>query len=222
MLIVIAISLAAGVSSALGARVVTPLVERRITTPLTTGQKRWVSAPALSIGGLAAGALWLLPVGPSLGITLVIAGVLAWWLLCIDVAIHRLPDPLVAGLGLVLLAGLATTYLFGQIDFTLLQRAILGGGAGFALFFVLSLLGRKSLGFGDVKLAAPLGMVATWPGWDGFGQWVLLSFILGGVFAAFFLVTGRMSPKDSLAFGPWMIVAAFIILVMNTSAGVTH
>ena len=83
-----------------------------------------------------------------------------------------------------------------------------GGAAGyFAVMYILALIARGGLGYGDVKLALLIGGFTGFLGWDhvliaGFG-----AFLLGGLVSLVLLATRIRGRKDAIAFGPFMIVA---------------
>ena len=59
------------------------------------------------------------------------------------------------------------------------------------------------MGMGDVKLALPLGAILGWP---QVAVWLLLSFLIGGIFAILLLVTGKARFGKRIAFGPFLLV----------------
>lgn len=185
-------------------------------------RSRWVSRAVITLGSALAGATWYVPAPRLLALTLIGSAVLGWWLLCIDAAIHRLPDPLVATLGAVFAAGYLGLYVLGSATAGDLLRSGLAGLAAGAGFTLLALARSRAMGFGDVKLSVVLGLGTGWFGWEVLAQWVLLSFLLAGAFAVFMLITRRLGPRDSIAFGPWMILAAAGAAWLSISAGVTH
>lgn len=201
---------------------VASLVRSRIDRPLPRGATRWISRPVLAIGSAAAGAVSFADLSVLLTATLVIAGIIAWWLLCVDAAIHRLPDPLVAALAAALSLGYLLLYVTDHASGAEVLRAGLAGAAAGAGFLILALSRNKAMGFGDVKLAGALGIGTGWFGWPVVGQWVVLSFIAGGLFAVAMLVARRVKSQDSIAFGPWLILGAAGAVAMNIAAGVPH
>ncbi|MGI9665553.1 MAG: prepilin peptidase [Acidimicrobiia bacterium] len=121
---------------------------------------------------------------------------------------NRMLFPL-TGVGAVLLT------IGGLIDGELvsLGRAALGGVIYFGAMFVLALIARGALGFGDVKLAFMIGLFAGYLGWGHLGIAALGSFILGGVISLLLLATRRVGRKDSIPFGPFMTAAAIIAVI---------
>ena len=89
-------------------------------------------------------------------------------------------------------------------------RAVGGGFAYFGIMFVLALIARGSLGFGDVKLAALLGVFTGYLGWAQLTIAVLGAFLIGGVVSLALLVSGRAGRKDAIPFGPFMVAGAFV------------
>jgi leader peptidase (prepilin peptidase) / N-methyltransferase len=132
----------------------------------------------------------------------------------IDLDVHRLPDLIVLPsypIAFVLL--LVPTVVTGQ--WGALLRAALAGLALYAVYLVLALVspGGGGLGFGDVKLAGVLGLLLGWLGWGTVIVSVLAAFVIGGVIALLLLVLGRASRSSHIAFGPSMILGAWLALM---------
>jgi len=132
----------------------------------------------------------------------------------IDLDVHRLPDLIVLPsypIAFVLL--LVPTVVTGQ--WGSLLRGVLAGLALFVGYLVLALIspGGGGLGFGDVKLAGVLGLLLGWVGWGPAIVSVLAAFVIGGLIALVLLVTRRASRSSSIAFGPSMILGAWVALM---------
>ncbi|MBE3073643.1 MAG: prepilin peptidase [Actinobacteria bacterium] len=132
----------------------------------------------------------------------------------IDLDVHRLPDRLVLPsypIAFVLL--LPPTLATGQ--WGALLRGVLAGFALFVGYLVLALVspGGGCLGFGDVKLAGVLGLLLGWLGWSPVIVSVLGAFVIGGVIALILLLAGRVSRSSHIAFGPSMILGAWVALM---------
>lgn len=85
-----------------------------------------------------------------------------------------------------------------------LQGGVLGG----ALFLLLALVSRGGMGGGDIKLVAVLGL---WFGWHGLILLMFLAFLGGGVTGAVLLLTGLKKRKDGIPFGPFLVLASFVV-----------
>jgi leader peptidase (prepilin peptidase)/N-methyltransferase len=132
----------------------------------------------------------------------------------IDLDVHRLPDLLVLPsypIAFVLL--LVPTVVTG--DWGALLRGVLAGTALFVGYLVLALVspGGGGLGFGDVKLAGVLGLLLGWLGWSPAIVSVLAAFVVGGVIALILLLARRASRSSFIAFGPSMILGAWVALM---------
>lgn len=78
-------------------------------------------------------------------------------------------------------------------------------------FLALFLLTRgKGMGFGDVKLAFPLGLLLGWPNTL---VAVFLSFILGAVAGLVAMSIGKKKLKSQIPFGPFLVLGTFIALL---------
>jgi leader peptidase (prepilin peptidase)/N-methyltransferase len=83
--------------------------------------------------------------------------------------------------------------------------------------YVLALIARGGLGYGDVKLAILIGAFTGFLGWNhvlvaGFG-----AFLIGGTVSLVLLATRLRSRKDAIAFGPFMIAAGLVAVVWGSA-----
>jgi leader peptidase (prepilin peptidase)/N-methyltransferase len=86
--------------------------------------------------------------------------------------------------------------------------SLLGGVLGGALFLLLALVSRGGMGGGDIKLVTVLGL---WFGWQGLILLMFLAFLGGGVTGAVLLLTGLKKRKDGIPFGPFLVLASFVV-----------
>ncbi|MEO8555927.1 MAG: prepilin peptidase [Actinomycetota bacterium] len=132
----------------------------------------------------------------------------------IDLDVHRLPDLIVLpSYPIVFVLLFVPTVVTGQWD--ALLRGVLAALALFVGYLVLALIspGGGGLGFGDVKLAGVLGLLLGWLGWSPAIVSVLAAFVIGGVIALILLLLRRTSRSSSIAFGPSMILGAWVALI---------
>ncbi|AXO38512.1 A24 family peptidase [Micromonospora sp. B006] len=131
-----------------------------------------------------------------------------------DLTALRLPDPLVAvvalGGGLSLAAATAAT---GEPR--RLTVAVAGATISFIGYALLALLPRARLGFGDVKLAAALGLPLGWLGWPALRLGLLLPHVLAGVAVLVLLAAGRVRRDTPVPFGPAILGGAWLAAVLT-------
>lgn len=133
---------------------------------------------------------------------LLISGLLATITL-VDCRTRRIPNALV----LALLACAAIQLVWpGQLSPKDAGLGLLVGGGS---FFLLALIGRGAMGVGDVKLAGALGALLGYP--------LILPALVGGVVAGgvgalVLLATRRAGRKDSMAYGPYLALGAWLAL----------
>jgi len=90
--------------------------------------------------------------------------------------------------------------------------ALLGGAAGFVLMLLPYLLTRgRGMGYGDVKLAAFIGLMSGFP-------LVLVALLVGSIaggLVAVFLLLSRMvkSRKAAIPYGPFLAAGAMVALI---------
>ena len=81
----------------------------------------------------------------------------------------------------------------------------------YILFFViLMLLTGGALGMGDVKLSFPIGILLTKV---LFLEYIAYAFVIGGIYGLILLILKKKQQKEMIAFGPFMIIAFFIMLL---------
>jgi leader peptidase (prepilin peptidase)/N-methyltransferase len=140
---------------------------------------------------------------------LVLAG-FGLWLSAIDLKVHRLPNYLVAWFAVtqaVTLVGLSLD------DLEPLKISLLVATGSTAIYFVLFVLSRGSLGMGDVKFAFPLGLTV---GWYAPELWLIAifgTFVSAGVVALVGIITKRMNRESKLALGPYMFLSTLLTCV---------
>ncbi|TQL68307.1 leader peptidase (prepilin peptidase)/N-methyltransferase [Nocardioides albertanoniae] len=134
----------------------------------------------------------------------------------VDWRVQRLPKmPILAATtaGLVL-AGAEWLW----VRETEVLRAVVGLALARSVFWLLWRLAPRAMGFGDVRLAAVVGLVLGRLGWDALalGLWAgLVIFGVWGVARA--LARGsRSAMREPLAYGPFMIVGMLVgVLVVS-------
>ncbi|MDT4985992.1 MAG: leader peptidase (prepilin peptidase) / N-methyltransferase [Micromonosporaceae bacterium] len=148
---------------------------------------------------------------PALAAFLLLAAV-AVPLALIDMKVLRLPDPLVgfAFAGGVLL--LSTASLVTGDPGPIL-RAFTAAACCGVIYVVPALVPRTGLGFGDVKLAAVLGLYLGWWGWFAVIAGLVLTPVVNLPLVIGLLVTGRAGRRTAMPYGPAMLLAAVLSIV---------
>jgi leader peptidase (prepilin peptidase) / N-methyltransferase len=129
----------------------------------------------------------------------------------VDIAAHRLPDPLT----LTLLLG-ALAALTGTGDWPRLGRAVACGLAAGAVYLLLVLVAPAGMGVGDAKLAVGLGVVLGWFGWTAVVLGIAAGFVLAGLVGVVLLALRRVGRKDPLPHGPFMLLGALLSVLLAT------
>ena len=96
-------------------------------------------------------------------------------------------------------------------DLDLLVRGVGSGAAMFAIYYVFwwiaGLRSPGSFGFGDVRFAAPLGMVLGTVSWWTMPVGLYLGILVGGIAGLVFKARGQAA---GFALGPWMLLGAVL------------
>ncbi|MGB2567795.1 prepilin peptidase [Micromonospora citrea] len=171
------------------------------------------TASAGVVGALVFGGLTV-TLGPDPALPaflLVAAGGLV--LAAVDLTCRRLPDPLVAATAVAGGAGLVVAALVAGTPGRL-GAALVGAVLSLAGYVTLALLPGSRLGFGDVKLAAVLGLPLGWSGWSPLCLGLLLPHLLQGIVVLTLLATRRVRRDTPLPFGPAILVGAWLSVLL--------
>ena len=92
-----------------------------------------------------------------------------------------------------------------------LPRVLLGGAVAYLLFLLLALLYPGGMGYGDVKLAGYIGLVAGYPR-------VLIclgvGILAGGVAAALLLLSGKGGRRTYMPYAPFLVLGGLLVLLL--------
>jgi len=176
-------------------------------------KRRRFSRPVLVVAVAATGVLvalvvWVFGAGGELPAYLYLAFI-AVVLSLVDIAEKRLPNAVVYP-SLVVLPALLMIASASSGSWSALVGAFLGGAALFTFYFVLALVSPSSIGMGDVKLAAVLGLALGYLGWTSVLVGSVAAFLVGGLVALVALAARRVTLQGSIPFGPSMLAGAFL------------
>ncbi|MCA0143725.1 A24 family peptidase [Blastococcus sp. LR1] len=163
-----------------------------------------VTAALFALTALRFGAAWELPAY----LLAVGAGVL---LTVIDLRHKLLPNrvvlPAIGGTAALLLLAAAVDGAWDQ-----LLRALLAAALLFLLYLAMALISPRSLGMGDVKLVALLGLLLGWVGWAAVLLGAYGGFVVQATVVLALLVTRRVGRKTQLPLGPAMLLGAAAVI----------
>lgn len=155
---------------------------------------------------------WRLGPQPALPAFLAVAA-LGVPLARVDLAVHRLPDPLTRP-ALALAGVLLVVAALAGAGAAPLAHGLAGAAGLFAVYLVLALVRPGALGFGDVKLAAVLGLLLGWLGGRTWFVGLTAGYVIAAGLGAFLLVTRRAGRRSLMPFGPAMLLGALLAVVV--------
>ncbi len=177
---------------------------------LATDRFRWIAAGIITVGGslclsLTAPTLWpvwlpLIGLGTLLGL--------------IDAETTFLPLRL-SYLTLALVSVGVLISAWWRQDPQAFAWAVGGAALAGGVFWLLWRFSGEKFGFGDVRLAAILGMVggATSP------QMLYLIFLMGSVLGALWAIVVRLQGRQQFAYGPALLLGAPAALILSALTG---
>ncbi|GAB3950025.1 prepilin peptidase [Micromonospora vulcania] len=163
--------------------------------------------------GVFAGLAVALGDDPALPVFLAVAAV-GLVLAEVDLACLRLPDPLVLAAGVLCVGGLTVAALLGGTPGRLLG-ALAGAVVAGSAHVLLALLPGSRLGFGDVKLAAVLGLPLGWLGREALLTGLLLPHLLHGGLVLGLLAARRVRRDTLLPVGPALLAGAWLGVLLG-------
>lgn len=128
-----------------------------------------------------------------------------------DLKSYLIPDGAVSLLFLLTFIYRLGLVLAGIVSVTDFAYQVLGLVVSVGLIFSLWLVTKgQGMGFGDVKLVAPLALLVGWPQTLVF---LFASFVIGSVVGVALVILGRKKMKQVIPFGPFLIVGALVTLL---------
>lgn len=138
-------------------------------------------------------------------------GIILLMIVIIDLREMIIPDTGVALLFvLVILYRLSLTASGVMKTEDLLMSLVSMIGSGLFFFLIWAITKGKGMGFGDVKLAFPLGLLLGWP------QaiiWIFSSFMIGAVVGIGLLLFQKVKVKQAVPFGPFLVAGTLVSLI---------
>jgi leader peptidase (prepilin peptidase)/N-methyltransferase len=93
-------------------------------------------------------------------------------------------------------------------------NAAIGGAIGFVIFLLIAVVSRGGMGWGDVKLAALIGLATGFP---LVFVAVIMAAIVGGIVAVALVIARRRKRRESIPFGPFLALAAMVTLLWGSN-----
>jgi len=94
-----------------------------------------------------------------------------------------------------------------------IAQAAIGGGIGLVLFLLIVIISGGGMGWGDVKLAALIGIITGYL----IPVALLLAVILGGLVAVILLLFKLKKRKEGIPFAPYLSLGAMITLLFGSN-----
>ena len=171
-------------------------------------QRRQVAV--LSVG--ACGALWwAFSTRFNHDVTVLVYGMWSALLLrlfLVDVDTHVLARRTVVMGTLWGIVGLACVSLWDNTGSV--AQMLWGAAVMWLVLKILEIISRGDLGAGDVSLGPLLGLFTGWLALERVFIAVVAAFFIGGLFAIALVTLGRASRRTFIAFGPFLVLGAFV------------
>ena len=111
---------------------------------------------------------------------------------------------------------LATVPLRDELNYidSVTDNVLIGGAVGFALLFLVVVLSRGGMGFGDVKMAGLMGLMLGFP---IIFMGLFIGIVIGGLVAIGLLLMKAKGRKHAIPFGPFLAIGAMTALIWGNT-----
>lgn len=136
-------------------------------------------------------------------------------LMVIDLEHNILPNKLVyPGIIVALTISVVFSILPDSLDIVPeIRSAAIGGAIGLGLFLLITIVSRGGMGWGDVKMAALIGLVTGYP---LVFVALFLAVVSGGFISWLLILTKAKSRKQSIPFGPFLSLGTIATLLWGS------
>lgn len=131
----------------------------------------------------------------------------------VDLSICKIPNQFLL-VGLILRGILLVAEVFVQdvVIWQLLVDIVVGALIPVLFFLLMRALFKNSIGMGDVKL---FGLTGLYLGLEGNLGLIFYTLIIAFVVALFLLISKKKGRKDSIPFGPCILLGTFLTLIIS-------
>lgn len=129
-----------------------------------------------------------------------------------DLKNYRIPDRVLLPGTMVCALALLTASIATE-DWVRFQQALLGATLSSAAYLVLHLAAKGGIGFGDVKLAALIGLMTGWHSPRAAIVALPLALVGAGIVGLALLVSRQITRQTPIPLAPFMSLAAIAVLV---------
>ncbi len=142
-------------------------------------------------------------------------GVLFLIIFFTDAFYMLIPDEAVIVLAVLTFIYRVALTLYGVMQMGDFLRTLLAAGACGLFFFSLWFFTKgKGMGFGDVKLAIPFGLLLGWP---NVLVGIFVAFVSGAIVGVTLVIGRKKKLKQAVPFGPFMILGMVVALLWGSS-----
>jgi leader peptidase (prepilin peptidase)/N-methyltransferase len=140
------------------------------------------------------------------------AGLIA--LSMIDLDHYLLPNRVMYPIGFLAVPLLFLGSVFDG-DVEAFGRALVGGAAAFAVFYVIHVISPRGMGFGDVRLSFLLGCFLGYLSWWHVAFGLFAGFLYGALVGVTLLALGRRGRRQHIPFGPFLAAGTLTIVLIG-------
>lgn len=130
----------------------------------------------------------------------------------LDIRFHLLSRRATFGILVSVVVVLLSDTMLQSQSIERLSSSILVSSVVTLVYFIAHRVSPKMLGFGDVLLVTPLGLAVTYADLNAVLDWQLAASSTAGLHG---IIAWAIGGRQTIAFGPYLIVTAWLILVLS-------
>lgn len=119
--------------------------------------------------------------------------------------------------------GLIIAFLYGMSNIAITIDMLFGMVVGIGIFLIITLIGgliygKESMGLGDIKFIGALGLYF---GLTKITAISIMAFLIGAIIGVILIITKRKKADEYIPFGPFIVIAAFICMLVPFETVIT-
>jgi leader peptidase (prepilin peptidase)/N-methyltransferase len=166
-----------------------------------------ISAVVFGAIGARFGADWAVPAYLTFAACLIVVTVT-------DLRLFLIPNRIIYPTLLASVVLLSAAAAIGH-DADAWKRAAFGGIGAWIALLVIHLINPRGMAFGDVRLAAVIGIYTGWIAYDHVFLGLFAGFVAAAVVGLALIVTRRRTAKDPVPFGPFLALGAMTAVLFG-------
>lgn len=138
----------------------------------------------------------------------------------IDLKIKRIPNTISATFLIFVIISLILSKILLGVNNSNSLIQLITSGLIVIFFLAVYFFSRGGIGFGDVKLSAPISLLVGYFSWEQAVTGMIFAFYIGGILGVALLVLRKANRKFEIPFAPFMLLGNWLALIFGQSISI--